>query len=107
RRGLPLTPAELTAQHVEERAVRRLDQGYGDSRALDADRIPVPEGLPFLAVEGENNVFIGGAQDDLDVGMIRKNDGPVSQGMGANRRQHYHPDGRVDDRPARGEGVGG
>ena len=60
-----------------------------------------------MAVQGHDDIFFRGLQDDVDIGVIGQNNRPVGEGMGTDRGQDDHTNGRVNNRAAGREGISG
>src|SRR5512143_480166 len=107
RKESPLTPLELGAQDAEVVLEGRPEEAERGIRLLHLDHIPPAQAEPDLAVEGQENVGLLRPELGPDLHIVRDDEGPVGERMGADRRDDDRPQRGVDDGPLGREVVPG
>ena len=86
--------------------MRRGHQGCHIGGFPDADGIARRKRVGHLPVQGQRGALLFRPENDLDGDILRKDDGPVCQGVGADRIEDHGVLFRKNDRAAGGQGVG-
>ena len=94
-------------QNLEVGAIAIGDQVDGILAAPNFHQMVGADREPLLSIEGQPDLFGMALEPNLDLGVERQHDRAVGERMRTNRGHHDRLEGRVEDRPAGRQIVGG